>query len=529
MGNSDTDEAKNIGRATRAVEDAFTYPVLTEEVGYAPSPLARPSGAPAAMPGGAPLRQTATKAISDVLGWQLKDDPKAFIGALNASFALATIGGHTEATWTPRTYAVQTDLSGGITGAQASVYQRAQDALKQSLPLLDGLYPLFKEAADEDVAALRATVRSQFIDLVNELGLLGGPRISRVTQFFFLLLGQNLPKKKDQNFSLETDPDKIAGSLGNLRVEFGFSTIDDLVNTVEDEQNVTNFRIVSDYVTSLAQSWLNNLPFFGLTTSTPFFGTQLVLLSRQLSVVAESVGEVRFALDSVFIGPAERQTLQISFSSSDDPPPMFLEDLLTWIDSFASDEGPRLIQDGGKFAVGESFVPIAFQLQELVRLAGHPANATQLPRGYRTARVRRSLEELADQLKQLVELAAKIKHTIRPEPKPEPEPPLAVLAISPASISVKDLTPPIDAILIGTGFKTGAKVRFNRQPKPGEVAQPPRQLVSNVQPVTENILLVSLSRDGATANDLAGTYDITVTTDGEPATLAGAFQIARRP
>ena len=81
-------------------------------------------------------------------------------------------------------------MSGGITGAQASVYQRAKDALDQSLPLLDGLYPLFKEAKDEDVAALRAMVRSQFTDLVNELGLMGGPRIARVTQLFFLLLGQ---------------------------------------------------------------------------------------------------------------------------------------------------------------------------------------------------------------------------------------------------------------------------------------------------------------------------------------------------
>src|SRR5262249_53870261 len=162
------------------------------------------------------IGQTAAKAISDVLGWQVKDDSKAFIGALNASFALKAVEGHTEAIWTPRTYAVQTDLSGGITGAQASVYARAKDALGQSLPLLDGIYPLFKEAKDEDVAALRATVRSQFTDMVNELGLLGGPRISRVSQFFFLLLGQQLPTATpiDPSFRLQTDPDSVGGSLG---------------------------------------------------------------------------------------------------------------------------------------------------------------------------------------------------------------------------------------------------------------------------------------------------------------------------
>jgi hypothetical protein len=33
------------------------------------------------------------------------------------------VEGHIEAKWTPRSYAVQTDLPGGITGAQASLYE----------------------------------------------------------------------------------------------------------------------------------------------------------------------------------------------------------------------------------------------------------------------------------------------------------------------------------------------------------------------------------------------------------------------
>jgi hypothetical protein len=46
-----------------------------------------------------------------------------FGGGFCTSFlAMTTVGAHTEATWTPRTYAVQTDLSGSITGARASLY-----------------------------------------------------------------------------------------------------------------------------------------------------------------------------------------------------------------------------------------------------------------------------------------------------------------------------------------------------------------------------------------------------------------------
>jgi hypothetical protein len=290
---------------------------------------------------------------------------------------------------------------------------------------------------------------------------------------------------------------------------------DDLVNTVEDEQDVTNFRIVSDYVTSLAQSWLNNLQFFGLGTTTPFFGTQLVLLSRQLSVVAESVNEVRFTLDSVFIGPAERQTLEIKFRSGD--PSMFLEDLLTWIDSFASEEGPRLIQDGGKFAVGESFVPIGTQLQQLVQGARNPANIGQLPRGYRTVRVQRSLEELTDQLRQLVELATPIKHVITPEP----EPALAVLAANPSSGPLTGPGATANVTVTGTGFDSDARVIFisqagQRFPSSGTAA---------VTVLSENFLFVPL---GFLAGASPGPYDIQViqNTGRESQTLGGGFTVS---
>jgi hypothetical protein len=525
--------AKNIGSTSRAVEDIAAFSVLTEEIGYPPSPVARPSGASGAMaPAGGTLGQIAAKAVSDVLGWQAKADPKGFLGALNASFKLENVEGHTKAIWSPRTYAIQTDLSGGITGAQASVYKRAQDALDQSLPLLDGLYPLDKEAKDEDVVALRATVRSQFTDLVNELGLLGGPRIARVTQLFSLLLGQQLPQQASAvpgfvtgqggSGPLQTDPDQISGSLGNLREEFGFSIADDQVNTVEDEQDVTNFRIVTDYVTSLAQSWLNNLQFFGLQTQTPFFGTQLVLLSRQLSVIAESVNEVRFTLDSVFIGPAERQTLQIQFSSND--PPMFLEDLLTWIDSFASEEGPRLIQDGGKFAVGESFVPIGTQLQTLVAGAVTPANAGSLPRGYRTARVQRSLEELRDQLQELVNLAAPISHVITPEP----EPALAVLGINPhvLFLSAVGTSATLPITITGTSFDTGITRFFTRvqnPPVPGLTITAPGLIFPSFTPVSQNFIVVQLQVNPPPA---AGNYLVSITVtnrDGKSASLQTSF------
>ncbi len=408
------DVAINTKGIATSIDEAVSYPVLTEEIGYPPSPIAVPTAMPGAISGGAPLGQIVARAVSDVLGWKVKaNDPKGFVGALTASFTCKEVEGHTECNWTPRTYAVQTDLAGGITGAQASLYSRAKEALEQSIPLLDGLYALDPTADKEDVEALREVARSQMTELVNELGMLGGPRVSRVSQYFKLLLEATIAGLPED--TIPTEPDEIGGTLGRLREVLGLnSKTDDFVNSIEDEQDLTNFRILSDYMTSLALSWQSNLRFFGIGTDQPFFGTQLVLLSRQLSVISESVNEVRFSLDSMFIGPSERQTLEIHFppdSSGTVAVPMFLEDLLSWIYSFASEEGPQLIEAGGKFAVAASFVPLAQSLQAMVEGAQNPTNAGLLPKAYFTGRVQRSLQELADQLEELVTLGLPISHS----------------------------------------------------------------------------------------------------------------------
>jgi hypothetical protein len=131
------------------------------------------------------------------------------------------------------------------------------------------------------------------------------------------------------------------------------------------------------------------------------------LLSRQLSVIGETVGEVRFTLDSVFIGASERQTLQLEFTGGD--PAMFIEDILSWTEAFAKDEGPQLIQNAGKLGVGDGFLPVVQKLQTLVTEARHPVNESALPPGYRTNRVQRSLKDLADQLGELVALAGPVQ------------------------------------------------------------------------------------------------------------------------
>ncbi len=421
-GDSEVDEADEAGlRQARAAEEGVAYPMMTEDVGLPPSSSYGTTGGGGGTTGGTggsgriSAGPAATQAISQVLGWKLNDnDPVAFVGALTQSFTLTEVDGHTQATWTPRSYTVQTDLAGGITGAQASMYARAQEALDQSVPLLNGLYALNPDADQEMIDALKDIIQSQFTELVNELGTLGGPRQFRVNQYFHLLIDLQTQGSQLPTLSSGTEPDTIKGNLGRLRDELSVTSTSKFINTIDDEQDMTNFRILSDYLTSLAQTWINNYQFFGLDTKQPFLGTQLVLLSRQLSVISDTVNEVRFTLDSVFISQAERQTLQLEFTSGD--PALFVEDLLQISQDFSQVEGPQLIQNAGKLGVGDGFLPVVRNLRRLVHEARNPANAHKLPDGFRTIRVRNAFDDLHDQFFELERMAAGVSRKTPPRP-----------------------------------------------------------------------------------------------------------------
>jgi hypothetical protein len=401
-------------RTVKDVEDAISYPVLTEEVAYRPSPVGvSTSGAGGIVgPGGSSLGQVALQAVTDVLGWKANAaDPKGFIGALTQAFTLTDVEGHVESKWVPRTYAVQADLGGGITGAQASLYLRAKDALDQSLSLLEGLYPLDPEADPEYVKALREMARSQMNEIVKEFGVVGLPSILRIDTYFKILLGQDI--SSDTPPPIVFDPDKIGGTLGELRDEYAiYFRGNPFNNSIEDEQDITNFRVISDYMTSLVQSWIANRPFFRVVPRDPaFFGTQLVLISRQFNVISETVNEVRFALDSVFIGPNERQALLLKFRDHS-LPPMFLEDVLEEVESFATTEGPRLLRDGGKISVTNNILPVVEYLERLIKGAHEPEDPKSVPDGFRTARVRHALDDLLAQLGDLAKLTKQVEQTL---------------------------------------------------------------------------------------------------------------------
>jgi hypothetical protein len=381
----------DIKRLSSAVEDAVTYPILTRETTSNGSDRNGHAGGG----GGGTLARVAQDTIRQVLGWRYRtDDPRGFAAAMGKAFALKEVDGHTEWEFKPQNYMVQADL-GEITGAQASIHSRARVALDHALPLLDGLTALRNDADEEDISAMRAIIRTEMTELVQELGKVGGPRVQRVEGLFDQLIGKT-PNPEDS--------ENVAGHLGNLRDRFGLER--KRVNTIAEEQNLTNFLIVADYVNSIYLTWKAQSKFLDRRgTVEPFLGTQLVLVSQSLEVLSESVHEAYDAMDSVFFGAAERDTTLLRLNGE---APITVAELLSWVDQFAATEGRQLIQDSGKDGV-IAFRATLSRLHHLMELASDKSRATSSNPGasFHRPRVQRALDEVTTQARSTLELTRK--------------------------------------------------------------------------------------------------------------------------
>jgi hypothetical protein len=294
----------NLGVAS-GLSELPLYPVLTREVGSNSSSGGRAgsrSGDSGSLPG------MAKNAIRNALGWQFRSGDsmanlRSFEAALGKAFRFREVEGHTEWDWLPQSFTMQADL-GEITGAQASIYRQAKVMLEQTIPILDRIAPLREAADEEDIDSIRSIIRNELNDLVSELGSPGGPRVQKIDHYFGLLLDA------DGSMTVEYDPRRngFAGQLCRFRDRLGMT--ESRVNTVEEEVFYTDFIILTDNIASLHRTWLQKRRSFTWEDK-PFFGTLLTYLARQMEVISESIRELCAALDSVYIGPAERGVVDL--------------------------------------------------------------------------------------------------------------------------------------------------------------------------------------------------------------------------
>jgi hypothetical protein len=339
-------------------------------------------GRPAAGPS---LEDDLERVLAEVLGWKGRpDDTAGFVAALKQAFEVKQDGGVTTVKLRPRTV-VPASLA-AVTGPRAAVLAQARATTQQALALLDGLRPLLAAADPEDVEAVRSTVRSRIIQVEEELSS-SSPRVERLDVLFDSLVGP------------EADHSVDSSLLDLLEDVLGLSI--DRAKTIQEELTLTNSLVLRSLLETLAALYRANRDSF-LDEGDNFFGSQLGQLSEELALVVESVDELVAALESVAFGAAERRAANIRDFS------LTLDELLTWIDDFASYEGPALLRDGGRDMIGPVFLPTIRRLNELAGVAAEPDGVEGLTEAHRAGLVDLSFTTLRDHLVEALEIASRI-------------------------------------------------------------------------------------------------------------------------
>ncbi len=339
-----------------AINFMSTYPTAPAEPGSAAPPT---SGVAIS-----DLQRRVMAAIQGVLGRSFRPgDYRTFRAALEVSFEYKEVGGRSSYEWKPRAYPTRgtTDIGGGISGAQSSLVSFANSLHERAVPIIDQLRSLKSNTDEQELEAARNIFRTALSEFVNELSREGGPRAPRANELarsifdtrtgrghivrLGLLIGTIQTNIDDEDMAELTPSGRF---LPNRR----------FVVTTEEEEILTSFITLADYYFAIDQSWDNyRRDFFQAD-----LGTGLLTLERQLSVLEETINETYVAFDSVNIDQAERLAILIDLQGPYKD--MSVEDLLSWIVTFASSEAPQLIRDGGKWGV-EAILPTARRLRGL--------------------------------------------------------------------------------------------------------------------------------------------------------------------
>ncbi|HEY0377175.1 MAG TPA: hypothetical protein VGC87_09475 [Pyrinomonadaceae bacterium] len=379
--------ADQLQKLLEALQFGNTYP------GFAPVSASEQGGPSAAAPSA--LQQRVVSALQGVLGRTFKEgDYRSFRVALEASFEIKEVGGRQTYEWKPRAYPLTggSDLGGGVTGAQYSLVSLANVLYEQTTDLIENLSSLTPDVDEEQLEASRAVFRSTWSEFITELGREGGPRVPKADSHadsiyatgtttvgsdlrfvvtghlvrFGRLLGMipppevGLPTHMANDLSVadqRTTLDQQGNTVGTGRYDVArFNVL-----TTDEEENLTNFIALTDIYLTVSQSWRSYRDTFLQATVERDLGTGLLSLERLFAVLEESVSEVYVSMDSVNVDQAERLVIHIDPA---DQSSITVEDLLSWVTTFASTEGPLLVRDGGKWGV-QAIKPTASKLREL--------------------------------------------------------------------------------------------------------------------------------------------------------------------
>jgi hypothetical protein len=306
---------------------------------------------------------------------------------------------------------------GGLAGAQASSVIFAGAQLEASLPLLESVESLDVTSDQQVIDADRAILRSSWLAFVGELSREGGPRAQRANALANNLDGlSSLPGGINPltNIDPRTGLAEPINYVDRLGFELGMLTIDQFGNvvpnrtnlnvvTLDEEKALSDYLTLRDLIQATTAYWRNRQ---GDIFQPVTLGTGLVRLQRLFAVLDESVDEAQAAFDSVFFDDDQRGSQPIG--TADDA--MTIQDLFEWLSTFATEEGPALVNDGGSrgmLAINDAAATLLQTVADFQAYIDAPAPAANAPRPapevLRHPRVTNALGEIAADLRNIVQ------------------------------------------------------------------------------------------------------------------------------
>lgn len=364
--------------------------------------------------------QRVSKVVAQLLGRPIGPiggggDPRSFMAALTGAFPEKD----GQIVLEPVRAVVSLEVERGqLAASQGTLFREVQLIVNDALKVLEGLHSITFQTDKEKEEALKQIVRSEFSSLSGEAGRVDRPRKSRVDEIFAQLLGTGT--------STPTD----GSHLRRLRKELGLNIMgmgpnamrDDLTNqdlvTSEEAQLIASMDLLDQYANTLVGSFTT---FFGtlagMDPSNGSFSGRLAFVSTLFSVVAASVREVEADMDAVELSQPERRTAFIFDPTvkvkGTFPFRISINSILSWVEDFASVEGPDLIAKSGLIGLNRVIGIVKDRLEPLVRElleiskgakgkpTANPTGSSPHP-GLTHSRVRNALQQLDDQLKEFV-------------------------------------------------------------------------------------------------------------------------------
>ena len=308
--------------------------------------------------------QLVSEALSQVVGarWTPDATPARTWELVDRAFTAEQREGATEYVWN-RQYSVQPGGDAPLTGAQAVLLDRVNQSVTEMQGILRSLQPATTAAFDmEEGEAVRSLLTTLLSQLLSEIGMVP-PRQPKIE----ILL------------------DSVDSELTRMEDVFLFSRP---FVTVEQASKATDFDKLSSLAGQLRSAWVTYLE---AADEPENFGTELVLVWRDLAAVTEMVQDSRAALASVLVSPGEQQTIYIPESAGERG--VSLAGLLDWaggLEAYAR----TLLGEGGLRGAAV-LLPDVQALKDLLEqfLDELESQADEHP-GLKRPRVRRALAEL---------------------------------------------------------------------------------------------------------------------------------------